>query len=169
MAQFWKAILYILLLALLAHPVGQALPRSWGRPETLPAVRKWEKRLYVKLGIRSWKKFLPDMSRFLSDMVPKQISEQPKSDDIHRLVQETCIAEQVHWALCVLSVGIVLIDRQWHGALLLLAYVLLFNLPYIMIQRYNRPKLLALERQLRRKEEASDESVDPDLQYRRGT
>ena len=41
---FWRAALYAAALGVLAHPVGQALPRRWFDPHQAPyRCRDWEK------------------------------------------------------------------------------------------------------------------------------
>ena len=100
---FWRAALYAAALGILAHPVGQALPRRWFDPHRAPyRCRDWEKggRVYNKLHIRRWKDRLPDMSRLMWKSV---------------------------WS--------------W---VLWLVYNLLGNVSFILIQRYNRPRLLRL-------------------------
>lgn len=147
---FWRAALYLAALGILAHPLGQALPRSHFDPQRFPwRCRPWEKngRIYERLGIRRWKNKLPDMSRLLPDMVKKRLGQA----DTLRLIQETCTAECVHWWLLLLSAGILLLWRSpWCWALWLL-YNLLGNLPYIIIQRYNRPRLLRLAEKEKRR------------------
>lgn len=147
---FWRAALYLAALGILAHPLGQALPRSRFDPQRFPwRCRPWEKngRIYERLGIRRWKNKLPDMSRLLPDMVKKRLGQA----DTLRLIQETCTAECVHWWLLLLSAGILLLWRSpWCWALWLL-YNLLGNLPYIIIQRYNRPRLLRLAEKEKRR------------------
>lgn len=147
---FWRAALYLAALGILAHPVGQALPRSCFDPQRFPyRTRPWEKngRIYERLHIRRWKNKLPDMSRLLPDMVKKRLG----GADTQRLIQETCAAECVHWWLLLLSAGILFLWRSpWCRALWLL-YNLLGNLPYIIIQRYNRPRLLRLAEKEKRR------------------
>ena len=99
---FWRAALYAAALGILAHPVGQALPRRWFDPHRAPyRCRDWEQggRVYNKLHIRRWKDRLPDMSRLMPDMVKKKLA----AADPMSLVQETCVAECVHCWLVVLS------------------------------------------------------------------
>ena len=72
MSGFLRCALYLLTLALLAHPVGQALPRRWFDGGRFPyACYKWEKqgKLYTRIGVDRWKTLVPDMSRILPDMV----------------------------------------------------------------------------------------------------
>ena len=76
MRGFWIAVAYLLVLAALAHPLGQALPRRWFDGGRFPyRCYKWEKqgKLYTRIGIERWKKLVPDMSRFLPDMVKKEV------------------------------------------------------------------------------------------------
>ena len=92
---FWRCALYLAVLGVAAHPLGQALPR--------------------------------------------------------KLVQETCVAECVHWALTLLSAGIFFLWRSGWAALLWLVYNVLGNVSFIVIQRYNRPRLQKLAEKTRRR------------------
>ena len=146
---FWRAALYAAALGILAHPVGQALPRRWFDPYQAPyRCRDWEQggRVYNKLHIRRWKDRLPDMSRLMPDMVRKDLGSDPAV-----LVQETCVAECVHWALTLLSAGIFFLWRSGWAALLWLVYNVLGNVSFIVIQRYNRPRLQKLAEKTRRR------------------
>ena len=139
---FWRCALYLAALGVAAHPLGQALPRKWFCAEKAPwRSAPWEKggRIYLKLGIRKWKDHLPDMSRLMPDMVRKDLGSDPAV-----LVQETCVAECVHWALTLLSAGIFFLWRSGWTALL-------GNVSFIVIQRYNRPRLQKLAEKTRRK------------------
>lgn len=75
MSGFWKCVLYAAALALLAHPLGQAIPGPFDPKKRLFRSRKWEQngRIYTKLAIDKWKKLVPDMSRILPDMVKKEL------------------------------------------------------------------------------------------------
>ena len=86
------------------------------------------------------------MSRLMPDMVRKDLGSDPAV-----LVQETCVAECVHWALTLLSAGIFFLWRSGWAALLWLVYNALGNVSFIVIQRYNRPRLQKLAEKTRRK------------------
>ena len=138
---FWRCALY--LAAVAARPLGQALPRKWFCAEKAPwRSAPWEKggRIYLKLGIRKWKDHLPDMSRLMPDMVKKKLA----AADPMSLVQETCVAECVHCWLVALSVGMLFLWKSVWSWVLWLVYNLLGNVSFILIQRYNRPRLLRL-------------------------
>lgn len=159
MSGFLRCVLYLLVLALLAHPLGQALPRRWFDGERFPyRCYKWEKqgKLYTRIGVDRWKTLVPDMSRILPDMVKKELPAGSGALDVHQaeiLVQETCRAEVVHGASCLLGLAFLRLWPGWGGAVVLAVWVLLANLPFILIQRYNRPRLMRLASLLRKKEQ----------------
>ena len=151
------AALYIAALGILSHFVGQALPRAHFDPQKFPyRSADWENggKVYEKLGIKHWKDRLPDMSKIMPDMVKKKMSA-VKSQGMDVLIAETCVAECVHWALILLSLGIFFFWRGAWAVVFWLVYNLLGNLPFIIIQRYNRPRLVMLEQ--RRKRRAAKE------------
>lgn len=157
MAQL-SAILYLALLGVAAHFIGNALPRVWFDARRFPyKCYSWEKEgtVYRKLGVHNWKDRVPDMSKLCHDMRPKTVWTGIRAEDAGALVAETCVAECVHWALILLSPAIVLISPGVFGTVLLVVDVLLFNLPFIVIQRYNRPKLLRLYDRLLKKEKGA--------------
>ena len=56
--------------------------------------------------------------------------------------------------------------QGWGGAIVLAVWVLLANLPFILIQRYNRPRLMRLAALLRKRAQRKGEQnarTDPDL------
>lgn len=117
MSGFWKCVLYAAALALLAHPLGQAIPGPFDPEKRLFRSRKWEQngRIYTKLAIDKWKKLVPDMSRILPDMVKKELpgSGVVTADQAAALVQETCRAELVHGASCLLGLAFLWLWPGW--------------------------------------------------------
>lgn len=147
------AALYVAALGILSHFVGQALPRAHFDPQKFPyRSADWENggKVYEKLGIKHWKDRLPDMSKIMPDMVKKKMSA-VKSQGMDVLIAETCVAECVHWALMLLSLGIFFFWRGAWAVVFWLVYNLLGNLPFIIIQRYNRPRLVMLEQRRKRR------------------
>ena len=97
---FWVQLLRFLLTAavmgLLAHIIGEALPRRWFRAEAFPyRAYAWEQngKFYQKLGIRAWKDRLPDKSRLVRSAYRKSVAAHHEAGSMDRLVQETCVAE----------------------------------------------------------------------------
>ena len=88
------------------------------------------------------------MSRYIPHTFRKKMGVMRSPDHIEGLIRETCVAELVHVVLILLSpVFLVLLPKGWNWICMLL-YDLFGNLPFILIQRYNRPRLIVLmERQ----------------------
>ena len=151
---FLYALLYIAALGILSHFVGQALPRAWFSTEKFPyRAAEWEKggKVYEKLVIKRWKDFLPDMSRIMPDMVKKKVTKQSREQGMGVLIAETCVAECVHFWLIILSLGIFVFWRGGWAAVFWLVYNILGNVPFMIIQRYNRPRLVLLEQRRKRR------------------
>lgn len=163
---FTHAVLYTAYLGVVSHYVGQALPRRWFRPDRFPFRSfGWEQdgQIYRRLGVQHWKDLVPDMSKVMPDMIPKRVSLRGTAGEAMTLVLETCVAEAVHGVLMVLAVGNYLLCPNFWGAALAVFDAAALNLPYWIIQRYNRPKLLRLAEKLQKKEEMSHESPDSHL------
>lgn len=148
-------IVYIAILGLGSHFLGEALPRDRFDPHRFPYREfSWEKsgRVYKALRVKKWKKKMPDASRVFKDMVPKRLVGTTNSETIDVLIKETCVAELTHYLLCLLSVGVCFI---WHGApgIIIWIVVILVNMVFVVIQRYNRPHLIRLSGRLKIREE----------------
>ncbi len=147
--------LYILITAVLSHLIGEAIPRKWFHPDRFPyAPWSWEDdgKIYQKLGVQLWKDKLPDMSKILPKMVKKKISLTGSTRDAWKVILETCVAEMVHWVLMFLSFVIYLLCPTPLGAVIAIIYGLT-HIPFIIIQRYNRPVLMTLVQRLKEREE----------------
>ena len=152
---FGLSVLYTAVLGVVSHYVGQALPRRWFDPTRFPYRSfAWEKEgnIYRSVGVHKWKDLVPDMSKVMPDMIPKQVALRETSEEAMVLVQETCVAEAVHVALCLVAPVIWLFWRSGMGVFLS-GVVIVCNLPFIWIQRYNRPMLVAFAQRLEAREE----------------
>ena len=151
---FWHCALYLAVIGL-ASSAAALLPRRWFHADRFPfRPQRWEHegKIYEKLAVQRWKDKLPDMSRFLPWLTQKQVSASISAAQAERLVQETSVAELVQDILAILTFGCVWIWPGW-GLWLSIAYVLIGHLPYIVIQRYNRPRLARMHALLKAREE----------------
>ena len=149
------SIVYVAVIGILAHYIGESMPRGWFSENKFPyRIYAFEKngRIYEKIGIRSWKTKLPDMSRIMRDMLPKRVTFDATSESVGALLKETCVAEFIHQCLCVLSIGIYFIWKNSTGVVLMIVFIFC-NIPFILIQRYNRPHLTSLKNRLKKREE----------------
>ena len=148
MNDLWKCLIYIAAIGVVGFSLGRVMPKRWFKYDS-PPFRElpFENggNFYRKLGIHRWQKRLPDMSRILPMTMPaKRITAHLTSEQAEIMVQETCIAEFIHVFLSVAALALPFLWPGGSGLLVYLAYFLLGNLPFILIQRFNRPKLRAL-------------------------
>lgn len=145
--------LYIAAIGIASHYIGNAFPRQWFQAEAFPYREfSWEQegQIYRKIGIQYWKDKVPDMSKLCGDMVRKEIATRPAEENSESLIAESCVAESVHAALIPCSLPVLAI-YPGAGGWVIFGLCILGNLPFILIQRYNRPRLMKLLARLRRK------------------
>lgn len=157
--KIFNSALYVGILGVAAHFVGESFDRERFNENAYPfACRRWEQggKIYRKLGVRVWKDRVPDMSRVLPDMFPKRISDSGDVETVRRLIKETCVAEFVHNCLSILFLmGVWLINDCALEGFLLGLFAVACNLPYVVIQRYNRPMLMRYLARLEKKRRVS--------------
>lgn len=114
--------------------------------------RKWEKegRIYETVfKIKTWKKLLPDGGNFFKGGFAKKKLASNKQEYIEKFIIETCRAELTHW----LAIAPFWMFGFWSdGSVIkyMFIYAVAANMPCIIAQRYNRPrlkKLLELQKQ----------------------
>lgn len=122
------------------------LPPKWFNPNLkIFKVFKKEKRILEKIGVRKWKDLVPDMG-CLCDFKKGKV----ESDDLnylYKFLEESCYAEAIHIGMILcgfISIIIWPIDEVWNFTFPLAMVNLCLNLPPVLIQRYNRPRLLNL-------------------------
>lgn len=111
-------------------------------------IKNWEnngKWYNDRLKIKKWKDCLPQYvskdgfsKRNLADLSVKYIDQ---------FILETCRGEWSHRKCIWIAVPIIFINRLSIG-LLFLFFVLLINIPYICIQRYNRIRLIKIRNKI---------------------
>lgn len=149
--QLGRLVLTIAVVGALAHFIGEALPRTWFHPKKFPyRAFAWEQngKFYQRIGIQRWKDWMPDKSKFVKSTYAKRVGSMRSAEHMLRLVQETCVAEIVHWVLLFIS-PILLWTMESPGSGLCTFVYGISNLPFIAIQRYNRPRLMALYERLK--------------------
>ena len=140
-------VFYLTGIGVLSFVAGRLLPKTWllyDRFPFRPFAAERGGKVYARLGVRRWKDAMPDMSRAFPGIMPsKKLPPHLTAPALVRMVQETCVAELTHALLCVLGFGCVFIGKGAYGWVLAFLFAV-GNLPYIVIQRYNRPKLLRI-------------------------
>jgi len=155
MNDFLNCLLYLAGISLALFLLGRVLPKEWFHGDKFPFCSfSFEKggNLYCALGVRKWKDSFPDMSVIVPFLMPsKKLPKTRSATQIRLMIQETCVAEWTHWMLCIIGFGCVFLWKKAGGWLLAVLYAL-GNIPYIIIQRYNRPKLIRLLHRFEAKE-----------------
>lgn len=143
---FWHCILWLAGTGIAAFVLGRILPKRWFRGDRFP-FRSFsferDGKIYDRIRIKTWQNKVPDMSRILPKVMPAKRLAGNGKEGLPRMVQETCVAEFIHALLSVLSLFCLYLWPGVGGAVIVVLYVL-GNLPYILIQRYNRPRLMKL-------------------------
>ncbi|MFW5779872.1 MAG: glycosyl-4,4'-diaponeurosporenoate acyltransferase [Bacillota bacterium] len=108
--------------------------------------REWEKQgvFYKKYTfVHKWKKFLPDGARFFKNDFRKKHLLAADREYVEKFIAESCRAELAHW-LGMLPFILFFVFVYWYVALIMVFYGIIVNLPCIIAQRYNRPRLKKL-------------------------
>lgn len=153
---FGSSVLYLGFLGVVAYPVGRIISKFDLDPESfLFRERAWELggKLYEKLGIKTWQTKVPDVSQVLKRWMPqKKLKAGFTRESVRTMIHETCIAELIHDLLNIAGLRLLSLWAGTGGVVLYAVYFLLGNLPFIIVQRYNRPRLKALLKHLELKE-----------------
>ena len=128
--------------------LGRIFPKELFRYDAFPFKSfgfEQDGKIYTKIGVHKWQNKVPDMSRLFKKIMPaKNLSGKVDEKRLIVMIRETCVAELTHFLLCITGRFCLYIWQGLGGAIVYDIYVLLGNLPFIIIQRYNRPRLLRL-------------------------
>ena len=155
--KFWKCFCFLIITGVVAFFVGRLLPKKWFRADLFPyrSFRfEQDGRIYDKLHIRKWQNKLLDMSKILPFMMPAKNLSGDYKKRLPRMLQETCVAELIHTLNCFAGLYCLKLYPSVGGVIILILYITLFNLPFIIIQRYNRPRLMRLAKRVYQDENA---------------
>ena len=148
--QYMIFAIYVIAVGILAHFFGEALPRKFNFREAPFAPFPFEdggKFYQKKLKINSWKDNMMDMSKAQLggslSVESKAIGGETNAENISRAIQESCVAETTHFAITVLSISLFFLLKSPYSVIFFILYFIM-NLIDIIIQRYNRPRLVRL-------------------------
>jgi glycosyl-4,4'-diaponeurosporenoate acyltransferase len=110
----------------------------------LTRIRPWEDggRWYERRWrIRRWKDRLPEGGDFFAGGFAKDQLDSATSPHLWRFVAETRRAEYAHW-LMLSATPVFFAFNAWWGDVVIVVFVVAVNAPCVMVQRYNRCRLL---------------------------
>lgn len=111
--------------------------------------RKWENggEIYQKVfKIKVWKKLMPELSDFLKFIFPKRHIKAFNRKYLSDYLSESCRAELTHWNIFFSS----FLFSFWTDTIMTAIFVFIafiLNMPFIIMQRYNRPRIIKLVRE----------------------
>lgn len=147
MQSFWICAGYLLFLGIASHVIGEAVPRRLFNPGAFPyRCFPFENggKIYSAVKVEKWKDIVPDMSRYFPKMVAKRVRNHSDSASLEKLLVETCVAEATHHWLSVFGLACLWIMPGAGGIIITAVWIILGNLPFIIIQRFNRPRIAKL-------------------------
>lgn len=152
-ALFWVAVLAIasgLIDGVVAITI-RLLPKNLFQPNN-KAFKVSERKInfYKKLGVKKWKEKVPDLGQFAN--FKKNKIENPFSlKYMHRFLVENCYGDMIHIVSAFMGFFIILftpLKLSFTIALPIALINFVINYMPMMIQRYNRPKLLNIYNRL---------------------
>ena len=142
---FLRCCVYYALLGVVSFFNGRLLPKRCFRSDRFPyRCAPWEAKLYRALRVHDWQDKAPDMSRIVPKLIPAKKLDADFRTQLPRMLEETCVAEFTHFVLILLGFYALRLWPGPGGAIVTAVYILFGNLPFILIQRYNRPRLQRL-------------------------
>jgi len=109
-------------------------------------VGKVERKFYEKIGIRKWKDRIPEAGQMFANFSKTEVADMTNNEYVIKFMSETIYAEIMHWLSMIFSFLIIFIDLRLSltvGLPLVIGNMIL-NLMPVLVQRYNRPKLMVL-------------------------
>ena len=125
-------------------------------------VGKWEEKLFKAFNVRAWKDKIPELGKTFNGFDKSQVGDMKNNQHVLRFITQTIVAEYVHISSAILGCfAIFACLPTWHivGLPLLLANIIINTMP-VMVQRYNRPKLVALYKRNERRQQRTQNVGD---------
>ena len=109
-------------------------------------VGKFERKFYERIGVRKWKDRIPEAGQLFANFAKTEIADMTNNEYVYKFMSETIYAEIMHWLSAIFSFLIVFIDLSLAltVALPLIVGNMILNILPVIVQRYNRPKLMVL-------------------------
>ncbi|KMJ59345.1 hypothetical protein AB685_00170 [Bacillus sp. LL01] len=118
------------------------IPRGWLSKESRWfSEKRGEKSFYIFLGIKKWKDRLPEAGALFRGGFSKKRIESKSKEYLKLFVVETRRGELTH-VLAMLPGVFFFIWNPPHVGLIMVFYGIAANLPFALLQRYNRHRLL---------------------------
>ena len=105
---------------------------------------EYDGRIYIDIfKIKKWKEKIPDGAKLFKGSFTKKRLEKKDYIYLKTFMLETCRGELTHW-LQIMPVWIFFLWNPWWAGLIMIVYGFAANIPCILLQRYNRARLLKI-------------------------
>ena len=122
--------------------------------------RKW-------LLVHKWKKYLPDGGALMGVEFRKKNLEHVTQDNLQRFLLESCRAEMTH-VIAILPFWIFGFIAPPEVIWMMLIYAVAVNLPCIIAQRYNRPRIRILMEKRFQKRDSKEHPIPSCIEFVKG-
>lgn len=147
----WMLVLFFVtwpILQILAALLALALPnKAYKSDSFFYRSHRYEKegRLYEKLiAVKKWKHLLPDGGAILKKHgYKKKKLDNFSKENLEKFLIESCRGELTHW-LAIIPFWVFGFFAPPYIIPIMFVYALLVNMPCIIVQRYNRPRIKRL-------------------------
>lgn len=132
--------------------IVRAVPKSlYNQSRWFFKEKFFERCLYKKINIASWKDKLPEWGKFLN-FEKKNLKKELSIEYIDKFILETYYAEIGHLGIAVFGFACILVNPSSYALMALIFAIVnfLIQIPFILIQRYNRPRLIRLRLKYKR-------------------
>lgn len=116
--------------------------------------RKFEKKLFKIIKIHEWKDKIPEIGKMACNFGKDKLEDSSDISYLNLFIKETCVGEMVHLFSMIFGILVIFILPinywLWIGLIVCIINIVL-NIPLLLIQRYNRPRLLLLLKRANKK------------------
>lgn len=144
----WDLIVFVLLSVAITLTSENLPRRFFDCKKWMFRERKWENggRVYERLfSVKKWKPYVPDIGDILKNQFSKTHLQRNDSEYLSLFLMESCRSEFTHWMI-ICSMLTYVFWAGFFAMVRMLLLAVLLNVPYIIIQRYNRPRIIRLLR-----------------------
>lgn len=134
----------VLLPSLLCAIVIRLLPKKWFNPDNkVYNVSEKERKRLLNLGTKKWKDKIPELGQLVNFKKDK-LADSNNPEYVQKFLIETCYSETLHIS-CIVTALIAMCFMPfgcfWTISFPIAIVYSCYNIPSILIQRYNRPRL----------------------------
>lgn len=124
-------------------------------------IGKGERKLYESIGVRTWKDIIPESGKKLAGFDKRKIAEPNNNEYILKFLRETVYAEIMHFVCIFLSfVPLAFMPYRWTIVLPVACVNAFLQLLPVIVQRYNRIRLVSLYNFNKRHQERTENEQD---------